>query len=54
MEPLQTIDAWRRYLAPSIRQGYGQVKKSTTYGWARPVTIKRAKKGGRRRRRTNA
>ena len=56
MEPLQTVEAWQQYLAPSIRLGYGQVKRSTNYGWAPAPVSKRNKKwkGGRRRRRYNA
>ena len=27
-------DGWRQYLAPSIRQGFAQIKQSTTFVWA--------------------
>ena len=30
----RSCDGWRQYLAPSIRQGFAQVKQSTMYGWA--------------------
>ena len=52
MEDLETVEAWQEYLASSIRLGYGQIKKSTTYGWVQSVPKKRAKEGGRRRRRS--
>ena len=37
----RSCDGWRQYFAPSIRQGFAQIKQSTTYGW---VPVKHRKK----------
>lgn len=40
-DAIQTADEWGQYLAPSIRQGFSQIKKSTTYGWPRVANRKK-------------
>lgn len=44
MDPIKNEDEWEDYLAPSIRQGFYAIRRSTTHGWAH--TVKRKK--GRR------
>ncbi|KAL9138110.1 MAG: hypothetical protein Q9175_000678 [Cornicularia normoerica] len=41
MDTIQTADQWRQYLSPSIREGFSQIRKSTTYGW--PPIVNRKK-----------
>lgn len=44
MDAIKTADEWRQYLSPSIRQGFSQIKRTTTYGWAPPVGRKKGRK----------
>lgn len=50
MSPIKTDDEWKQYLAPSIRQGYWQIRRSTTYGWPPTVNRKKSRNTGRTRR----
>ncbi|KAM0800294.1 hypothetical protein BDR22DRAFT_821779 [Usnea florida] len=43
MDAIGTGDGWRQYLGPSIRQGFAQVRQSTTCGWA-PVTSRKKRR----------
>ena len=54
MDAIETGDGWRQYLAPSIRQGFAQIKQSTTYGWAPVKSCKKRRTTTTRRRRRRA